>query len=119
MLYRRLYDVAAIYGALIVAEAVASDWYFTHHLHLEDAPRSWDMLVRVIIAVTAGQFGNMWYLRRAARSIEYAQRQGTDPSRLGGTSTWAVVVGCAGLFLAGALAFTLLGVVGSEGAHAP
>jgi hypothetical protein len=111
MLYRRLYDMAAIFGALIVIEAVSSDWYFTHHPHLAEAQRSWDLLVRVMIAVTAGQFGNAWYLRRAARNIEYARGKGVDPTIYGGTNGWAVLIGMAAIFLGAALLFILVGII--------
>jgi hypothetical protein len=105
MLYRRMYDLAAAYGTFLVAEAVVSDWYFTTHLHLTDSPKSWDLLIRVIIAVTAGQFGNRWYLQHAARTIDYARKQGADPMVKGGTSWKAAIIGTLGILIAAVLAF--------------
>jgi hypothetical protein len=113
-----MYDLAAAFGAILVLEAVASDWYFTTHLHLVEAPRSWDLLVRVAVAVTAGQFGNRWYIRYAQRNIEYARQRGTDPILKGGTSSLAVVVGTVALLLAAALAFLVVGIAtGSNAAQ--
>ncbi len=111
ILYRKLYDLAAIFGALLVLETVSSEWYFTSHPALQEAQKSWDLLVRVIIAVVAGQFGNMWYLRQAERTIEYARRKQIDPVSLGGTSAVAVIIGSVGIVLAAIVAFFVLQVL--------
>jgi hypothetical protein len=109
ILYRRLYDLAAIFGALFVIEVISSDWYFTSHPQLQEAQRSWDLLIRVVISVVAGQFGNLWYLRHATRMIDYARRKQVEPATLGGTSTVAVLIGTAAIIAAAGIAFVVSG----------
>lgn len=111
ILYRRLYDIAALFGAVIVIEAVSSEWYFTHHPNLAEAQKSWDLLVRVTSAIVVGQFGNLWYLRHAARSIEYARSRQLDLARSGGTSTAAVFIGTAAIFIAVGIAYFVYGLI--------
>lgn len=107
ILYRRLYDLAAIFGALFLIEVISSDWYFTSHPQLQEAQKSWDLLIRVVISVVAGQFGNLWYLRHATRMIDYARRKAVDPATLGGTSRVAVLVGTVAIIVAGGIGFVV------------
>lgn len=75
MMYRRMYRVAMLWVAVLVASSVAEA--------LLDVPQAFSSISSLALGVTAGVFANHWYLRHCQRQIAQARAlKGSDPAAL-------------------------------------
>lgn len=75
MMYRRMYRVAMLWVAVLVASSVAEA--------LLDVPQAFSSISSLALGVTAGVFANHWYLRHCQRQIAQARALvGSDPAAL-------------------------------------
>jgi uncharacterized protein DUF2628 len=100
--YRKMYKVALILYACVVAETIGEDLVFVRWAGEEIVPVWFDRVTTLAFAAVCGIYGNRWYLSHATRQVSELQAQGLDKealwnalSRRGGTSLAAAL----GMFL--------------------
>ncbi|MGI9465959.1 MAG: DUF2628 domain-containing protein [Rubripirellula sp.] len=91
--YRKMYRVATIFYAIIIAESIAEEALFVGILGQAETPAVLGRVVGLVAAAVCGTYGNRWYLSHARKVISDVHAQGLEEhaavemlSKRGGTS---------------------------------
>lgn len=102
MLYRKMYRLAGMFIALIVAIELL-ERAIAFAMHSEEFPQSIDRALGIGIAIVVARFATYWYLGETRRRYQSLQANGAlsdaTASEAGGVSRFAVFLGVLGTVL--------------------
>ena len=91
--YRKMYQVAMIFFAIILVETIAEEILFVGILGKSETPAALGRVVGLVAAIICGTYGNRWYLSHARKVVSDVRAQGIEEhaaaemlSKRGGTS---------------------------------